>query len=262
MTPGNDQRAYWDRNLDIQNLGSRTSSARLDLNRELAFYFSPEQEYALTRLWGDEGPKGKRILEIGCGLGLFALFLAIQEAEVHVVDISSSRLDFLRKKAFELGLDERIHVHCAPAENLPFADEFFDAVYTKSVLIHTDLPHAAAEAARVLKPGGRGVFVEPLDANPLVNLYRRWFAPKEWKTIAVYFNPERLRMLARPFGSMTVGHFYLIGFLAFFWQFGLKNLTLFRSTLAILHPLDRFLFRLLPPLKRLAWFAVACAVKK
>jgi len=261
MSKENSQRDYWSSNLDVKNLGGGDSLRRFNLEEELDFYFSPEQLFALKKLWGEEGLCGKRILEIGGGMGVFALFLATQEADVYVADIAPARIYFLNRQAQARGLASRIHAVCAAAESLPFADDFFDAVYTKSVLIHTELEKAAREAARVLKKGGRGIFVEPMAQSPLVNIYRRTLAPKEWRTLANYFDRQRLGVLMRAFGGGRIRYFYLFAFMAFFWQFGWRNRALFKFFANALNDVDEFLFRLLPPLKRLAWFAVV-SVKK
>lgn len=261
MSKQNSQSRYWSANLDVRNLGGGATSGLLDLNRELEFYFSPEQEYALRHLWGNEGPRRKRILEIGCGMGAFALFLARQDAEVYVVDIAPERLDFLREQARGLGLSHQIHIVCAAAEALPFPDSYFDAVYTKSVLIHTQLEKAAAEAARVVKTGGVGVFVEPMRHNPFASLYRHTLAPAEWRDITTYFDRQRLRILAKAFGQARVRFFFLFSFLAFFWQFGIRNSRLFKNSVRLLNAVDAALFRLFPALRRFAWFAVLCARK-
>jgi len=261
MSNQKSQRHYWSSNLDPTNLGKELSTVPFNLNRELAFYFSPEQEYALKKLWRVEGPRGKRILEIGCGLGVFALFLARQEAEVVVVDPALERLKFLKDQAGKLGVADRITIICAMAEALPFPDNFFDMIYTKSVLIHTELAQASVEMNRVLKPGGMGVFTEPLKGNPFAFLYRKYLAPREWKKITRYFDKKRLGILSWAFDSVWVRYFYLFGFTAFVWQFGWKNLRLFQLFMKILNPLDRFLFTVCPFLKRFSWFAVITAQK-
>jgi len=256
------QRQYWASNLDTRNLGKKSALLKFNLDEELNFYFSPEQEYALKKLWGDEGFRGKRILEIGCGLGVFALFLARQEAQVYVIDIALERLKFLKMQAKRFGVAERINIICAEAEAMPFRRDSFDAVYTKSVLIHTNLEKAAQECVRILAPGGMGIFVEPMKNNPFVNIYRRFFAPSQWKSITTYFDKQHLKLLAKPFGKARVRYFYLLSFAAFFWQFALRNVRQFRFWLRILWAIDKALFRVLPSLRRLSWFAVICTEKE
>lgn len=255
------QRKYWSENLDSRNLGGEFSRKRFDLREETAFYFSPEQEYAVKQLWGDDGLSGKRILEIGCGMGVFALFLARQEAEVFVVDLSLERLKFLKRQAEKIGVGNRIRIVCGAAENLPFAPETFDALYTKSVLIHTDIDPASRELFRVLKKGGTGVFVEPLKSNPFAWLYRTRLGPKEWKTITNYFDKDRIRRLTKPFGKVRIKYFYLFSFGAFFFQFAIRSVKAFQLLVRFLNELDKVLFRIFPFLKRLAWFAVIHAKK-
>jgi len=56
---------------------------------------------------------------------------------------------------------------------LPFPDRTFDAVLGKQILHHLDMKIAVPEIARVLRPGGRAVFLEPLIHNPILEGYRR-----------------------------------------------------------------------------------------
>lgn len=60
---------------------------------------------------------------------------------------------------------------CAPSEHLPFAPESFDLVVASWVLEHLPYPQATfCEIARVLKPGGRFVFLTPNARHPLPRL--------------------------------------------------------------------------------------------
>jgi SAM-dependent methyltransferase len=61
----------------------------------------------------------------------------------------------------------------APAEHTSLPAESFDLVVGKWVLHHVDVPAAAAEVHRVLTPGGRAVFFENQDRNPLLRVARR-----------------------------------------------------------------------------------------
>ncbi|MCX7719408.1 MAG: class I SAM-dependent methyltransferase [Candidatus Sumerlaeaceae bacterium] len=244
------QREYWDANLDPDNLGRRprgTASAR---NDDYWFYMTPDQRDALAAL-GE--PAGRRILDIGAGLGFNARYLAARGARVVAADIAGERLARLRAAAPS---DAALDCVVCRAEALPFRRGAFDGVYSKSVLIHTRLAEAAPELARVTGCEGVGVFIEPLARNPLANLYRRTLGPKEWQTITRYFDDDSIARVREAYGRADVRHYYLLSFLAFGFQFAVRAPRLFRAALAVAHGFDAWLLRLLPVLRRYAWFVV------
>ncbi len=108
---------------------------------------------------------GRRALELGCGTGVFLRRTGPSGAEIRGIDISQDLLGRARQHLEQfpnIGLDR------GNAEQLPYRDASFDAVYGSSVLHHLELSRALAEAARVLRPGGRAVFTEPNLLNPQV----------------------------------------------------------------------------------------------
>jgi SAM-dependent methyltransferase len=119
---------------------------------------------ALERLLG-EGPG--RCLDLGCGTGIALPLLSRLGWSIVGVDISADQLAVARARADEIGAE----LLEADASGLPFADASFDAV--ASILTHTDFEDAAAafaEVARVLRPGGRFVYVgiHPCFVSPTV----------------------------------------------------------------------------------------------
>ena len=111
----------------------------------------------------------ERVLEVGCGMGRYTLLLAEQGIAVEGFDLSPVLLDRLR--AYRKGGRE-IPLHCGDVEDPPPALlGGFDAVAGFFVLHHLkDLPRAFAAMARMLRPGGRVVFLEPNAYNPLYYL--------------------------------------------------------------------------------------------
>ncbi|MEK6578413.1 MAG: class I SAM-dependent methyltransferase [Bdellovibrionota bacterium] len=100
--------------------------------------------------------KGLKILEIAAGTGRATRFtsLTFPQAQITAIDISDPYLQVARKNLANLS---RIDFLRTNAEELPFQDETFDAVY--SVFLFHELPYEARkkvvkEARRVLKPGG------------------------------------------------------------------------------------------------------------
>lgn len=254
-----DHDQYWDRHTTPSNLPEDQPLTAERWPEEAAFGQTPERDFARRALGRLEG---LRVLEIGCGVGVNAIDLARRGARVVALDSSASRLRVLKSVAADLDVGASLGAVCARAEHLPFRQESFDAAYTKATLIHTDLPPALVECRRVLRPGGRAVFCEPTTTNPLVRVYRRWFGPREWKSITRYFSPAEEKAIADAFGNLEITSFYLTAFLAFYWQFGRRRLKRFRRWLGALHAFDRFLFALCPPLRRWAWFRVYVAEKR
>jgi SAM-dependent methyltransferase len=249
---------YWDRHTAPTNLPGDEGLTVDRFPEELAFYLTPEQEFAYEAVGGF---KGRRILEIGAGVGVNALHMAAQGARVVAVDMSRTRLAILKRVAGEMGLEGKVWPVCARAEQLPLREGVADAAYSKSSLIHTDLPAALGEIRRALREEGRGVFCEPTTSNPFVWLYRRFLGPQEWRSITHYFGRREERALAEAFGGVRAGDFYFTAFVAFYWQFARRRLARFRRWLAALNAVDKLLFRLIPPLRRLAWFRVYVVTK-
>lgn len=99
------------------------------------------------------------VLEIGAGTGAnFAHYpegmrVIALEPDPHMLKRAQSRID-------ELGRTD-IEVRLAPAESLPVANASFDTVVATLVLCTVaDVPRSLAEMRRVLRPGGRVVFIE------------------------------------------------------------------------------------------------------
>jgi SAM-dependent methyltransferase len=93
--------------------------------------------------------KPDRVLEVGCGWGELAQWIARDTgAEVVATDLSQRMVDLAR----ECGVD----AHVADVQALPFADAEFDVVVAAWMLYHVpDLDRGLAEIVRVLRPGGR-----------------------------------------------------------------------------------------------------------
>jgi ubiquinone/menaquinone biosynthesis C-methylase UbiE len=98
---------------------------------------------------------GLRVLDLGCGTGRHALWLAEQGAKVTAVDFSEGMLAEARQKPFAESVTFLQHDLHNP---LPFPDGEFDAVVSGLVLEHIkDLLRLFAEIRRVVKPQGRVV---------------------------------------------------------------------------------------------------------
>ena len=120
------------------------------------------------------GPlEGLRVLELGCGTGDLTLELLRRGAAVTALDIAPRMVELARERAelFAPGTEARFMA--APVESTGLADASFERVAGKWILHHADMAGAAQEVERVLASGGRAVFFENQDRNPLLRFARR-----------------------------------------------------------------------------------------
>lgn len=108
-----------------------------------------------------------RVLDIGSGYGGAARHLA-REYGCRVVCLNVSEVENARNREMNeaQGLADRIDVTDGTFEDLPFQDDAFDVVWSQDALLHGgDRVRILSEVARVLKPGGRVVFTDPMAAD-------------------------------------------------------------------------------------------------
>ena len=98
--------------------------------------------------------ENRRILDVGCGLGMYVRQMRRFSSEVYGVDVDAEKVaeasQFLP------------NVYTAPAESLPFPDDYFDVILLHEVIEHVDDDRQTIrEAYRCLRPGGRIVIYAP-----------------------------------------------------------------------------------------------------
>ncbi|MEX2156175.1 MAG: class I SAM-dependent methyltransferase [Gemmatimonadales bacterium] len=107
--------------------------------------------------------RGKRVLEIGVGLGADHQRFAEAGADLFGIDLTARAVEHTSRRLGLFGLTSRLAV--GDAERLDFADGFFDVVYSWGVLHHSpDTSKAVREVFRVLKAG----------ATARVMIYHKW----------------------------------------------------------------------------------------
>lgn len=100
-------------------------------------------------------PRGREVIELGCGTGRHTRWLVESGATVTAIDFSQGMLDEARRKCDSERVRFLVHDLHRP---LPLPDESADLVVSGLVLEHLrDLPSFFLEARRVLRPGGRAV---------------------------------------------------------------------------------------------------------
>lgn len=104
---------------------------------------------------------GKRVLDIGCGIGGIDVLLVKQHGAEHVtaIDVEQPLLDKAALIAAQAGVAERLDFQLVAPGPLPFADASFDLVFSKDAMIHIpDKQAIYQEIFRVLRPGGQLAF--------------------------------------------------------------------------------------------------------
>lgn len=192
---------------------------------------------------------GADILEYGCAYGDNLLRLASVAHSATGIDISDVAITRGRERARARGLGN-LRLETMNAEAMTFPDDSFDLVFGSGIIHHLDVDRAFAEIARVLRPGGRAVFVEPLGLNPVIELYR-WLTPNAR-------TPDEHPLLRRDFRRFdaafrtTACRFYGLTTLAVVpFRRTAAKAPLFTLTRAV----DRGLFAL-PAVKWLAWYSL------
>lgn len=113
---------------------------------------------------------GKRVLEIGCGTGMFTEMFAATGASILAVDVSPQLLNKARARSLPPG---QVTFFEGRFEDC-HAEGRFDAVIGSSVLHHLEIEAAIRRIKELLKPGGKISFAEPNMLNPQVFLERKF----------------------------------------------------------------------------------------
>lgn len=140
--------------------------------------------------------KEAHVLDLGCGAG-HASYIAAQHAKAVVAyDLSAQMLEVVRQTAGERGY-QHLTTRQGYAETLPFDDASFDIVISRYSAHHWhDVGSAMREVKRVLKPGGRVIFMDiSSPGNAVMDVWLqtvealrdtshvRDYAPGEWLTL-------------------------------------------------------------------------------
>jgi ubiquinone/menaquinone biosynthesis C-methylase UbiE len=187
---------------------------------------------------------GMKVLELGAGNGCLSRYMIRRGAEVCSIDLSSEYCRILARS------EKSSMPVLACAEILPFKSESFDVVTTFVALHHFNLDLGLPEIKRILKKGGRGIFMEPLlDSKSLY--YLRQLVPVRdnespggggLKTAEIRTAFDRLDL------SYEIQVFELFT--------RLERLKIISGLQRILRRTDHLLFRVVPYLRRFARTAV------
>ena len=231
---------------------------------------APENRFILRQLGNVQG---KLLLDVGCGAGENSVYFAKLGARCVAADYSPGMVDVALSLAEKNQVKIQGKVVNAMAIDLP--DNTFDIVYASNLLHHLPDPQIALkEMHRILKPGGKLCFWDPLKHNPVINVYRR-IATKVRTEDETPLDIQIVNFIRKTFTKTTYDTFW-IATLWIFLQFYLiervdPNRERYWKKIIVEHqrlrpiylPLEKVdrLLKTLPLVKRFAWNLAVVATK-
>jgi SAM-dependent methyltransferase len=186
--------------------------------------------------------RGLRIVDFGCGSGANTVLLADRGAHVWGIDISEDLIRLAQRRMDVSGRPAGAQFIVASAHDLPFPDGSIDLVFGIAILHHLEIPRVSREIWRVVRPGGRAIFQEPVRNSPAVKFVRS-LIPYRAPDVSPFERPltdGELREFAAPFSSMRTRAFSLphvaVG----------QKLPLNGNQVGLLYRSDRALLRAMP----------------
>lgn len=117
--------------------------------------------------------KGLTILDLGCGEGWLSINMVRRGGYVCGIDISKELLKLAGEQAERQGFNKHIHFARMAAEDLAFNNDYFDMVIGSAILHHTNIELTLHSIHRVLKTDGRAIFIEPMNENIILKIWRK-----------------------------------------------------------------------------------------
>lgn len=209
---------------------------------------------------------GKRILDLGSGLGEASVWFALKGAEVTALDISPGMLEVLSQAAANYGVEVDTVVGSASDLSM-FDDDTFDIVYGANVLHHIDIAECIGHAHRVLVPGGKAAFWDPVKYNPVIEVYRRMAMGVRTEDEHPITRKD-LKTMQSQFGNVNAQGFWLTGLLIFlrfflvdrihpsadrYWKLVIERQEKHGRFLRATQAIDRALLKAIPPLRWICW---------
>lgn len=172
------------------------------LTKSYPIFYFPKHEKELS-----VDGRRPRVLDVGCGSGDKLRYIAGHSGwETFGTDFSEAAV----KNANARGAGD---VRLRDGHTLPFDDNFFDAAMSWHSLEHHYSPRSTmTEVARVLRPGGKGIFAVPSGDNLGLRVFKSYWGPLEVPRHLYYFTEDTLTRLMTEVGLEVERVFYDFSF--------------------------------------------------
>lgn len=151
--------------LSIDNL---ESLLKIEVQQVLDEY--PDHYRYAYKLLGDIS--GSKVLDLGCGDGKSSVILAKKGAHVNACDISKKAIEYTKIRARLNSVQNKVTCEVSAVENMSFSTNNFDYIFGVAILHHINIENSLPEINRVLKPGGKAIFVEPISFSFILDKIR------------------------------------------------------------------------------------------
>ena len=194
------------------------------------------------------------ILDYGCGIGQsLQEVIKFNPKKIFVFDISEVSIqkakDTIQKS------NSNVELLVDNCEKTKFNDSTFDIIYGSGILHHLDISLCLKEMHRILKPGGRFLFIEPLGTNPMINFYRKLTPNSRSKDEHPLINDD-FELIKSNFNKLQIKYY---GFFTLIF-FPLYTTPKKSFNFKILKKIDQFLFKF-DIFKKFAWSVLIIAEK-
>ncbi|HEY3838981.1 MAG TPA: class I SAM-dependent methyltransferase [Bryobacteraceae bacterium] len=157
--------------------------------------------------------QGKRVLDVGAGLGESSVYFALLGGQVTAVDISPRMVETAMALARRYGT--QIEGIVSSGEDLRLPPDTYDIVYVANAIHHVeDRTRLLDQIYNALKPGGRLFTIDPVAYNPVINIYRR-MAMKNRTEDESPLRLEDIALVKRYFPDLRHREFWLTSLLLF-----------------------------------------------
>ena len=244
LTDKNNREKEFHNNLQLKSKG------RFENIFYKAIYNSTEDFFNYLK----KNSSNSNILDYGCGIGS-SLKKVIEFNPKKITGIDISDVSIQKAKKTIKATNSNINLLVDNCEKTKFDDNTFDIVYGTGILHHLNIEICLKEIHRILKPGGKFLFIEPLGTNPLINFYRR-FTPKSRSIDEHPLIEKDFNLIKNKFVNSKVKYYGFLTLIFFPTYFSPKNSFVFK----MLRKFDQLLFNI-NFLKKLAWSVLISAEK-